>query len=96
MEAVFTQARDAEARVEEYLVDVGWESLEGRADNGPGQRQQPRGSGPCSGTVARTKSIWRHAAGGRRPLVASIREDGLNRCGSRRRRSHPSCLGACA
>ena len=29
-------------------------------------------------------------------LVASIREEGLNRCGSRRRRSHPSCLGAYA
>ena len=41
VEAVFIQARDAEARAEDYLVDVGWESLESRADNGPGQRQQP-------------------------------------------------------
>ena len=41
VEAVFTQARDAEASAEEYLADVGWKSVEGRRQRPRANRQGP-------------------------------------------------------
>ena len=100
VEAVFTQARDAEASAEGYLGDVGWKSVEGR-------RQRPRatatapGNGNGLGAAVRVpvQPAGRRAFADMPPedfarLVASIREDGLNCCGTRRGRSHPSPVQA--
>ena len=83
VEAVFTQARDAEASAEGYLGDVGWKSVEGR-------RQRPRSSGNGLGAAVRVpvQPAGRRAFADMPPedfarLVASIREDGLNCCGAR-------------
>ena len=41
VEAVFAQARDAEAASEEFLVDDGWKAGGGRAGGRRGQRERP-------------------------------------------------------
>ena len=85
VEAVFAQARDAEATAEELLVDDGWKVVESLPRAGHGSSRRPsRSTVTATATTTRPRSRSRRCSPGRSSWPRSRQAEGTGRQGPAR------------